>query len=235
MFLLSQLWVKKNKEYCDFHAVELFWVWSIKTNTSGVKLADSRRIYICIFMHSKRWHIHTEKWIAQKHSAQLFTPMPSRCIMRLVAVNAAPCLHWDAALRLWLTLIEAVCYCLLPPPRRRVSFPLQLCDQGPLVRFLLILHFSLPSSQKNSRPRSATATAPTPPSPSAPIPESSPAAPSPACLQLANQCPTCRRRSPTPASRSPPCRWPRSVRRVPNRPADPGLVCAAPAARPSVL
>lgn len=83
----------------------------------------NRCSYMSMFMHLKRWHVPSQEWIAQKHGAQLFTRLSPRCIMRLVAVNAAPCLHWDAALRLWLTLIEAVCYCLLCPPRRRASFP----------------------------------------------------------------------------------------------------------------
>lgn len=96
----------------------------------------------------------------------------------------------------------------------------------------------LPALLPQTPPPSATTTAP-PPSPSAPVPESSLAVPFPLCLQPANQCPTFRRRCPTPASRcSPRCRWPRSVRRVPSRPAAPGLapeVAAAASARPSAL
>lgn len=69
-----------------------------------------------------------------------------------------------------------------------------------------------------------------PPSPSALTPESSLAALFLLCLQPANQCPTFRLRCPTPANHSLRCRWRRSVRRVPNRPAGQGLACAARAA-----
>lgn len=83
--------------------------------------------------------------------------------------------------------------------------------------------------QMTTHQPSMTITVP-PPSPSAPAPESSLAAPFPLCLQLANQCPTFRLRCPTLANHSLRCRWRRSVRRVPNRPAGRGLACAAPAA-----
>ncbi len=69
-----------------------------------------------------------------------------------------------------------------------------------------------------------------PPSPSAPAPESSLAAPCPLCLQPANQCPIFRLRCPTPANQRLHCRWRRSVRKVPSRPAGHGLAHAAPAA-----
>lgn len=98
------------------------------------------------------------------------------------------------------------------------------------ITVIIYFFFFLLPPQKITHPLSATITARTPPFPSAPAPESSLAAPFPPCLQLANQCPTHRLRSPTPANRSLPCRWQRSVRRVPNRPAGRGLACVAPAA-----
>lgn len=82
---------------------------------------------------------------------------------------------------------------------------------------------------------STTTTVP-PPSPFVPAPESSLAAPFPMCLRPANRCPTSRLRCPTPANHSLCCRWRRSVRRVPSRPAGQGLAHAAPAsARLSAL
>lgn len=95
-----------------------------------------------------------------------------------------------------------------------------LCSTS--ISFLLL-------PQTTTRQPSTTITVP-PPSPSAPAPESSLAAPFPLCLQPANQCPTFRLRCPTPANHSLRCRWQRSVRRVPSRPAGRGLARAAPAA-----
>lgn len=83
--------------------------------------------------------------------------------------------------------------------------------------------------QMTTHQPSMTITVP-PPSPSVPAPESSLAAPFPLCLQRANQCPTFRLRCLTPANRRLRCRWRRSVRRVPSRPAGRGLAHAAPAA-----
>lgn len=83
--------------------------------------------------------------------------------------------------------------------------------------------------QTTTHPPLMTITVP-PPSPSVPAPEPSLAAPFPLCLQPANQCPTFRLRCPTPANRSLRCRWRRSARRVPSRPAGRGLAHAAPAA-----
>lgn len=76
---------------------------------------------------------------------------------------------------------------------------------------------------------SVTITVP-PPSPSVLAQESSLAALFPLCLQLANQCPTFRHPFQTPANHSLRCRWQRSVRRVPNRPAAQGPACVALAA-----
>ncbi|CAG10521.1 unnamed protein product [Tetraodon nigroviridis] len=86
-------------------------------------------------------------------------------------------------------------------------------------------------SLSESPPAWPTSTPP-PPCPSAPAPGSSPAAPSPARPQRARPCPGCRRRCPTPASRSPRCAWPRSALRAPSGPAARAPACAEAARRP---
>lgn len=95
---------------------------------------------------------------------------------------------------------------------------------------LYFIIFPFPFLPQTITPQpSMTITVP-PPSPSVPAPEPSLAAPFPLCLQPANQCPTFRLRCLTPANHSLRCRWQRSVRRVPSRPAGRGLARAAPAA-----